>query len=381
MVEQMVVASGRRRVSARLATVATVVALLVAACGSGDGSSDGDGESSVAASSPLGEFLGQPDFLDDPEAAQAQFAEEERERQDVIAQCMQRQGFEYTPVDYSQFDTFDEAFDDWGSDEWVAEWGFGITTQRFSQQQVGANLKGWDDSQFSEAEAEFVDPNQDYVESLSDAERDAYYEALYGGDDAFPAFDESLSDEEIEEQMDGFEFEPQGCEGEAYSSDTTNEFYIEFEDELEDMYERMQADPRIEERNAEIASCVADKGHDYTTMDDVYERFEEDLQAMDPFMNGFEPDFGVTEEEMAEMSDDELEELFSEAPDMPELSDEDKAKLGELQSEEIELAVAVNECGGGFDNEFEMMADIRAEYEQEFLDTYAEQLEGFGADA
>ena len=40
--------------------------------------------------------------IENAEAAQAQYEQEERERQELIAECMAAQGFEYTPVDYSQ---------------------------------------------------------------------------------------------------------------------------------------------------------------------------------------------------------------------------------------------------------------------------------------
>lgn len=367
----------RRRVLGRIGIVAIALALFASAC------SDGSTETTAdAASSPLAEFLGQGDFLSDPEAAQARWAEEERERQDIIASCMQAQGFEYTPVDYSQFTSFEQDLEDYGSDEWVAEWGFGITTQRFSQQQVGPNLKGWEDQAFEDDAQEFVDPNQDYIEGLSQEEQDAYYEALYGGDNFFPEVDESMSEEEQEAAFEGLAWEPQGCEGEAFGEDAGFSFYQDFEDELQDMEKRIEADPRVAERRQEITSCVSDKGLVFTDMESLYERFEEEIQAMDPYANGdvAEPDFGISEEEMAQMSPEELDEFFSDFEFVePELSEEDKAKLGELQAEEIELAVAVNECDGGFEQEYEQLADIRAEYEQEFLDTYADQLAEYKA--
>ncbi len=374
----MITTTGRpRRVLGRLGIIAIALTLVASAC------SDGSNETTAeAASSPLADFLGQGDFLDDPEAAQAQWAEEERERQEVIASCMQAQGFEYTPVDYSQFDTFEEDLEDWGSEEWVAEWGFGITTQRFSQQQVGPNLKGWDDARFEDEAQEFVDPNQDYIESLSQEEQDAYYEALYGGENFFPEVDESMSEEEQEAAFESVEWEPQGCEGEAFDESVGFSFYQDFEDELQEMEKRFEADPRVAERRQEVTSCVSDKGLVFTDMDSIYERFEEEIQAMDPYANGdfAEPDFGISEEEMAQMSEEELDEFFSDFEfTEPELSEEDKVKLGELQAEEIELAVAVTECGGGFEQEYEQLADIRAEYEQEFLDTHADRLAEYQA--
>jgi len=374
----MFTTTGRpRRVLGRLGIVAIALTLLASACA--DDSSETTAE---AAASPLADFLGQGDFFSDPEAAQAQWAEEERERQDIIASCMQAQGFEYTPVDYSQFASFEQDLEDYGSDEWVAEWGFGITTQRFSQQQVGPNLKGWEDQGFEDEAQEFVDPNQDYIEGLSQEEQDAYYEALYGGDNFFPEVDESMSEEEQEAIFEDLTWEPQGCEGEAFGEDAGFSFYQDFEDELQDMEKRFEADPRVAERRQEVTSCVADKGLIFTDMDSIYERFEEEIQAMDPYANGdfAEPDFGISEEEMAQMSEEELDEFFNDFEFVePELSDEDKAKLGELQTEEIELAVAVNECGGGFEQEYGQLADIRAEYEQDFLDTYADQLAEYKA--
>lgn len=364
------ITTNRHHTVVRAAVPLVALALAVSACGSGD-----EATTDAGAPSPIAEFLGQADFATDPEAAEAQVIEQERARQEVIAQCMQEQGFEYVAQDPSQFISFGSEMEEYGTDEWIAKWGFGITTQYFSQDQVGPDLLGYDESAFGPDE-EFVDPNQDYVESLSDSEREAYYEALYGDPDAFPTFDESLSEEEIEAQMEDFRFEPQGCEGEAFTSqDSSFAFYQEFQDELEEMSERIQADPRVLERTTELRDCVADKGHDFESMEKVYERFYADMEKISASV-GFDDFPEVSEEEMAQLSEAELQELF--AP--PALSDEAKAQLGELQAEEIELAQAVNECGGGFEAEYEMMADIRAEYEQEFLDTYAEELEQYRAE-
>lgn len=347
------------------------VTLLASACGSGDQST------TEAGTSPLGEFLGQPDFIDDREGAEAQFRDEERARQELIAECMRVQGFEYTPQDPSDFISFsDEDGLEWGSEEWTAKWGFGITTQRFSQSQVGPDLLGFDDSSFEE-EAMFEDPNQDYIDSLSEQEQQAYYEALYGKEEGFPAFaDDSLSEEEMEAELENFDWEPQGCEGEAWADDDANSFYREFEDELQDMYERMQADSRVEEMEREVRECVTGKGHDFIDIENIYERFETELQEIDADI-GYE-DFGPSEEEMASMSEAELEEMFR-TPIMPELSEQARTKLGELQAEELALAEAVNECGGGFEAQRERMAEIQAEYEREFLETYADELEPFRA--
>lgn len=346
--------------------IAAAMAIVLAACG---GSTT---ETEDAAASPLAEYLGDDvgfAFGDgDEEAAQAAFAEQERERQQVIASCMQTQGFEYIPVDNSDFFLFEEADGlEWGSAEWTAKYGFGITTQRFSQEELGPDLIGYDDSGFQEQQDN--DPNTAIVEAMSESESEAYYEALYGGEDSFPSFDESLSEEEIEAQLEDFDFEPSGCQGEAYAEDSTNRFYQDFSDELDDMWERMQADPRIAEAEREIADCVAEKGFEYSNMEDLYERWEPELSSIDEDI-GY-PGGDLTEEDFAQMSESELDAIFNQPRIIP---DDVKTRIGELQEEEISLAVAVDECGGGFAEQGDLFNEVRVEYEQQFVDDNADRL-------
>ncbi len=358
----------------KLWSVLFAVVVLAAACGSETTAADGE------TASPLAEFLGDDVFafdIEDEEAAQQQFIEQERARQEVIATCMQDLGFEYIPVDPEEFMFFGDSGDgpEWGTEEWTATYGFGVSTQWFSQEQVGPDLVGWDDSSF--AEEEMNDPNQEIVDAMSESEMEAYYEALYGSDDAFPQFDETLSQEEIDAQLEDFTWEPQGCEGEAYASeDSPERFYIEFSDEIDDMFERMQSDPRIAEAEAKVASCVGDKGFTYTTMEDVYQTFETRLQDISAMEGVFDfPD--VSEEEMEAMTDAEFDELFNQGP--PPLSDQDRAILAEIQADEIAMAIAVDECGGGWEAQNDLFEEIRVEYEQEFIDANADRLSEFKA--
>ncbi|MEM9134951.1 MAG: hypothetical protein AAF962_21785 [Actinomycetota bacterium] len=352
----------------KLLSVLFVVVLVGAACGS-------DTTSAESADSPLAEFLGDDVLafdLDDQEAAQQQFIEQERARQEIIATCMQDLGFEYIPRDPEQFTFFDEEGDgpEWGTTEWTEKYGFGISTQWFSQQQVGPDLVGYDDSFVGE---DIEDPNQEIVSAMSESESEAYYEALYGGDDAFPQIDETLSEEEIDAQFEDFEWQPQGCEGEAYASeDSPERFYIEFSDELDEMWERIESDPRIAEAEAEVSACVSEKGFTFTAMDDVYQTFESRLQELDGAQDMF-PE--VSEAEIEEMTEAELEELFNQGP--PPLSDADLSVLAEIQADEIATAVAVEECGGGWEAQSELFDEVRIEYEQEFVDANADRLSEF----
>jgi len=184
--------------------------LLAAACGGGDsdGSVDATGDltfQDVNEQSPLAQAMGWASSSDQ-DAVRDEFVAEERERQEVIAQCMRDQGFEYIPLDFSQSAFFgvDEQFGglEPGTREWTERYGYGYSTT--FDQNFGAG-----------PEDEFRDPNQEYIESLSPAETDAYYAALYGSD-AFDEFDPTLSDEELAEEEQNFEYVPQGCEGQAW---------------------------------------------------------------------------------------------------------------------------------------------------------------------
>ncbi len=78
---------------------------------------------------------------------------EQNQIEEVIAACMREEGFEYQPVDQSQFMMFGgpgEGELPWFSPEWVEKYGFGISTQTFPQSEVGPDLVGYDDSQFEE---------------------------------------------------------------------------------------------------------------------------------------------------------------------------------------------------------------------------------------
>ena len=133
-----------------------------------------------------------------------------REAERLTATCMREQGFEYTPQDVDNGSFFGGIGDDlpYFSDEWVEKYGFGITTQSFPQSQVG-DLVGYNDERGILNGSEIPqDPNQEYLETLSEGEREAYEAALWG---LPPDFGEGEPTEE-----DFANFEPSGCQFEAF---------------------------------------------------------------------------------------------------------------------------------------------------------------------
>lgn len=366
-----------------VAPIAAIV-LLVTACGGGGEETT----ETTEAASPIAEFLGEDSFGFGGEISdeqKAQYVEQERQREEKVALCMSEQGFDYTPRDTSQDFNFFEGGEDgleWGTREWSEKWGLGISTQRYSQEAVGPDLVGHDfDSAPAEGEDEPQDPNQEYYESLDDSTRKAYDDALHGAED-FPMIDEStMSEEEVEAAYDAFE--PTGCYATANEDsqyEKLEEFNTEFGDEMNKMWETALKDPRVTEAYAKINECMTEKGLEPISLDideDPYQKFEEKLEEVDK-LAGPSPIDEMTEEDFAEMSEEELERLFSQSQ---VLSDEAKVKLGEIQKEEIEFALGSFDCGGSFFEVPDILKEVVVEYEEQFLTDNASELEKFRGSA
>jgi len=337
--------------------------LVVSACGEQD--------SVIAADeSPLADYMGIEDlWAGGDDASMAAFAEQEQKLQESIAECMAGKGFEYHPVDTSAIMRFvdgEEGLDP-ESREWVEKYGFGVTTQAFSQTQVGPNLVGHPD--FEEAMFdEEGDPNFAYVQSLNESEREAYETALYGGSLGPMTFDETMTEEEVDAHFDDSGFGPEGCLGDAYGlgEDGGPEgLFAEFGEELESMYMSLESDPRFVEAMADVESCVTEKGLDFVSPPDAWEHWSSDVDDMqDVLWSDNETSF-----------DEAMSEDFNAKP--PELSDEMKAKLGELQEQEITMALAVYDCGGSEEKMGQLAHEIRIELEHQFIEEHKEELDKF----
>lgn len=356
-----------------------------------DDATEADGETTWENyESPISAFLGVPSFVPGEDSEQ-QFVEQEREVQALVVECMSAQGFEYYPEDPERFADFSNPFDeDWGSEEWTKTWGFGVTTQAFGQSQVGPDLLGYPDDQIFPTEDELAeDPNQIYVASLSEGEIEAYYQVLYGNE---PEITEDMTDEEIDELY--MNWEPDGCYNEAseqvwndgFDQEAMEAFDTEFGAELQEMYERIQAHPKIQAETDRINDCMIAAGQPTMPEDGDYwsllyaeiEPLQEEVWAS--FDARFEEQFaddGTTDElggveEFDENADDFVFE-------QPELTDDQKARLGELQANELALATALSDCGGsafgGFDSP--VYFEVLAEVEQQFLDDNAAALEQY----
>jgi hypothetical protein len=353
-----------------MAVALPMMVFVVAACGGSKGATNAGADADVV-KSPIAEYLGyDPEALKDPAQAQAKFAEEERVRQDAVAACMKKQGFDYIPVDPSTYTAFADSSGDgleYGSDEWTAKYGFGISTQRWPQTSVGPDLIGYDDSQFNADNAP-KDPNQDYVTSLGEAEQQAYQKALYGEAIAATATSQLTTDDTATAEPS---FQMGGCMGEAESGTNAlqTKFYQEFSDELDALYQRAQEDPRVVAFDKKVSDCVSGKGLEYTGQEQVMTDIEQQLEEISKSVT--EPGAGLTDQQLSAMSEEELTKIFNQ-PTV--LSPEAKAKLAEVQANEIAVAKAVGECGGNYQEQGKVIQEVMAEFEQQFLDDNSAKL-------
>lgn len=309
--------------------------LVLTACGGGGG---GGGSSETPELGPLDAYFEEVfgDFTEQD------FDAQQREAEERIAVCMREQGFDYTPVVYDGGVVIvDDEEIDWGSREFAAQYGYGVAT-----------WPGMEDPGPVDEGEVFEDPNQAYVDAMSDSERDAYYAALYGG--GFMTEDEWDPDAEIPE----WDPADSGCQGEAWGDGmgdpSMDERFQPLMDELMRVYEQMQSDPDVVAADRDWAECMADAGHAGMTSpmnaaEVFYERQNEIYDGVD---------WGMTEAEM-----DAAQAQVDEA-------------LAAMRDEEIAVALADFDCKEEVDHTARYAA-VDHRMQQEFLDTHEAELAAY----
>lgn len=316
------------------AGLAAAAALVLSAC-----SSDGaqSGAKVEEASGPLWEYMAA--MWDSEDWSEDYQREQDRQREDLIAECMAEQGFEYTPdtantVYYSGDEDWDGP--DWGTREFAEQYGFGVIDwpgmQEMEEQQEGQ---------------EYIDPNADYVSTLSESEQNAFYEALSGPG---PTEEELALMEEDENYM--WQPEDQGCWGWAYekvNEGTAAGFYDdpEFADLIQamnTMWDDAQSDPEMVALNTDWHACMVGAGYpDVTVRDEIHNWIYDQYNAQMEDSNG----------EWVEMTTEQRE-----------------------QFREFEIAVAVADWDCQKEANWEKRyKEIDTRVQQAFLDAHKDQLD------
>ncbi len=333
----------------RTAAAATGAALVftLTACGGGSGGDRGDGGTDKGSDDlPQGAIDAMFEELYGEGNAE-QSNEDSMKVEELTAACMAEQGFQYTPVDWSQQGSMrasEGPEEEWGTLEFAKKWGYGATTNP------------WGGGEDVAPEDEFVDPNQAAVEAMSETEQTAYYEALYGPPPA----------EGEEGEMAEYNWETAGCSGSAshqvYEVDKgmIGEEFAALQEEMEVMWRSVEEDPRLAELHAEWASCMADAGYDglAVPMDAENLIYDKTNAIYDEVFAAAPLDENSTEE------------------DFQAQQDEIEARLAEITEEEITTAVADYTCREEVDLT-RTQAEISVERQQEFYDDHKTELEAW----
>jgi hypothetical protein len=349
-----------------------LMVLLMAACGGGGGSASESttGGDTGSEGETMADFFGYAE--EDPEAAEAQYREQEARVQESIRVCMAEAGFEYQPVvpPESSFMVGEE----WDEEEYVRTQGFGITTWYGNEEEFAGPV-----------DEEWVDPNQEALDAMSESEMTAWNNALYGTPEEQEASQVSRVDPETGEEYFEMTGYGPGCYGEAQeaeygSMEDSQELWAEIQPAMDAMYQQVEADPRIVELQENWSACMADRGYEVESMtamyDTVYADFQERFDAIVGPNGGYvDPMEGWTQEEIdaffQEKTQEEIDAFFAEAQEASR-DNIDMEALAALQQEEIDMAVADYECRGDY---WEVYQDVSGDYEADFIEENRAALE------
>lgn len=359
----------RRR---RLATGVATFGMLgmvgsLAACGS-SGSESGDGGGAPTTTiSPIAELMGWTN--ESPtESRRKQLKIEE-----LVADCMREEGWEYTPVDYSAQDPMSASPDyDLQSTDPEAfgkKYGYGVVY--YYELYEEPSLLGEANEELPLDRQGFEDPNAEYVQSLSASEQEEYYASLYGEpmDAPMPMEGDDTSGTAVAVTLAP---EDQGCYGvanaEVYpANQIAND--PDIQSRMNDYWEDQQNAPELVAAYESWRECLGDDfdltdpvGNPVETPNDVWSY----LDGLKMAGEGLEPE-AITQEEMNK-ADTDYYTMYSDEDGngvgwrgQPEpLTD---AEREDLQATEIELWAKDHAC-----QEEARIGEITMELEQRFVD-------------
>ncbi|WP_104192519.1 hypothetical protein [Cryobacterium sp. Y82] len=256
----------------------------------------------------------------------------QNDQEELVATCMSDEGFDYTPVNASQYSgMMSDDGEEYGTEKWVAENGYGMSQspEQIAEQEAQS--------------AEIVDPNQDYLASLSESEQAAYNEALYGP---------QPTEEELADGSYTDSYETKGCYGAALQEingdQPSQEEHAALYEAMSALYEDLQASPAIVKLDAEWAACMADDG---------YATFAKKADAQESVMN-----------EQNALYEDQT----GAAPD--------ETILADLREKELALAMADYTCAEDVDYT-EATTKVQFELEEQFITDHKSELDALIADS
>lgn len=326
--------------------------LVFSACG------DPEQESNA---SPLQEIWGEPESPAESRAKQLEVEE-------VTAQCMKDEGWEYTPVDYSaQFPGPTEQ-EDPTDPSYGEKYGYGIVHNYEIYELPNLDENG----EYVGSDEGFEDPNGEYVNSLSMDEQQEYYAALYGDQmNQEPEIDPETG-EEIWVQPPP---EERGCNGMAWYEVNGEQPWDdqEFNERFSELNEQMMNDPALEDADIVWSDCMyeIDEDYDFFSSNDTWQYMDTLLNEakglervpIDP--ETWEVIGGTGEENIVMSMQEEGGDAWGYVGEQKRLTE---AQLERLLEQELALWNADQEC-----QEESGLKDLRRQLEQDIVDTIREE--------
>ncbi|MDN4595821.1 hypothetical protein [Leifsonia virtsii] len=239
----------RRRPLRALALAASIAVAASTAAALTGCTAANEPKSISATDSPLFAVLGPLAGFGDDKALRAK----ERKIEELTAACMTKEGFEYTPSDRSAADAADDLAAQ-QTEDWVAKNGYGLTA--------------------ADAPDTKTDPNQEYVDSLSPSEQEAYNTALHGagidtGDGGTAASGDGAFDPATAGCYANAQRTANGGKGEFWE----DEKYAGLLEKMSKIYETMEKKPEVVAAARKWSDCMADAGYSgLTKKSDALER-------------------------------------------------------------------------------------------------------------
>jgi hypothetical protein len=227
---------------------------------------DDSTESAAADNGPLAAILGGND-------SPAESRRKELAVQESMAQCMKDAGWEYKPVDFSaQFNVpgGDEQ-QQLSPKEFGEKYFYGTVYyyELYELPTLGTDENGVPATVPGES---FVDPNQDYVNSLSSDEQTKYFADLYGEPQEASVIE---SGDGVVQEAAPVPIEEQGCSGKAQQEVFGDQPFNnpDFGKRFEELQQQLQNDPRVNDAEIAWSDCMYEINPDYDfgASQDVYQ--------------------------------------------------------------------------------------------------------------
>jgi len=301
----------------------------------------------------------------------------QQQAEELIATCMTDAGWEYIPVQWP--DTRLTTASDEDEVARITRVGLGAVSSLLNED---GDALGYGDPY-----ADFVNPNDAYIASLSDDEKAAYDESLYG------------TAEKQETTVSTTFFDPttglqmtkvmltSGCSGDADAAvfqnagtqtDAQASAISVYWDELQT---RFKADPRTVKLDERWVACMKDSGYDYASPHSFHtDAFTEYSTKASGIVGGSvssDPMEGWTEDQIdafwATATDEEIAAL---TPANQVFTAEQRTQLEALQTQEIAVALADHACTASLKDE---SAAIYADVEEKYALAHKDELTALAA--